>query len=88
MSRDTFKAVCLVNIAKRLTGLLRCLSGTGLSQNHSKSLRWILLNTNLSRKVTDLSCLVIDHLTRFLILIPIKSKEAAVVVRHLSLSVI
>ena len=26
---------------------------------------------------------VIDHLTRFLILIPIKSKEAAVVVRHL-----
>ena len=67
MSRNTSKAVCLVNTAKRLTGLLRCPQGTGLSLNHSKSLRLILSSTNPSRKVTDLSCLssITSHASSF-----------------------
>ena len=75
------KAVFLVNAAKRLTDQLR-LPGTDRSPDRYKLLWWISSSTNLSRKQIDLSCLI-DHLTCFLILIPIKSKEAAVVVRHL-----
>ena len=71
---NILKAAFLVDAAKGLTDRLRCLPGTDRSPDRFKLLQWISSSTSLSRTGNRFILSVIDHLTRFLILIPIRSK--------------
>ena len=72
-----------VNAAKRLTDNLRCLLGNDRSPDRFKLLQWMSSSKKSKSEVNRFILSIIHRLTRFLILIPIKSNETAVVVHHL-----
>ena len=72
--------VCLANTASHTTARPNCLSDTARSCAHSNALLCILSSIKVCHKGIPS---VIDHLTRFVILIPIKDKAAHTIVRHL-----
>ena len=76
MLANMLKSVFLVSAAKRLTDHLRCLLG-------ARVVAVDLIEYRYKSEENRFILSVIDHLTRFLILIPSRSKEAAVVFCHL-----
>ena len=73
---------CLVNTSSHPTARSSCLWDTALSRAHSIVLPLTLSNINVSQGNRCLLS-VIDHLTRFDILIAIKDKTSRTIVRHL-----
>ena len=76
------KRVCLANTASPLTARLNCLWDTALSRVHSNALLSILSSANVCHEEIASSS-VIDHLTRFVVLIPTIDKAARTIVHHL-----
>ena len=77
------KRVCLANTVSHPTVRQSFLWDTALSCEHSNALQLILSSIRACDKEIVSSFSVIDHLARFVILIPIKDKAARTIFLHL-----